>query len=91
MWRERGIPHRGKARLAVGLITLDHKKLLERGARNGEVRVVGRIAKRVEHQHRVGHGRENSAKPIVAVEPLGNEVTCFFDGEITRRLWKVWL
>ena len=33
-------------------------------------RMVGRIAERVEHQHAVGHGREDRAEAVVAVEPL---------------------
>ena len=34
--------------------------------------IVG-IAQRVEHHHGVGHGRENRAEPVFAVEPLGDE------------------
>ena len=35
--------------------------------------MVARIAERVIHHHRIGHRRENGAKPILAIQPFGDE------------------
>ena len=37
------------------------------------VRMVLRIAERVEHHHAVGHGRVDRAQPVLAVQPLADE------------------
>ena len=49
---------------------LDDEQVLDRFAGNGAVRMVFRIAERVEHHHAVGHSRINRAEPILAVEPF---------------------
>ena len=38
-----------------------------------EVRVIARIAQRVEHHHRIRHGRENRSEAVLAIEPLGHK------------------
>ena len=50
--------------------SLTTSKLLDRFARDRALRMVGGIAERVEHHHGVGHGRENRAEPVFAVQPL---------------------
>ena len=84
MGGERGVPHRGQAGLAVGLVLLDDQQLLDGAAGGGAVRVLGRVAERIVHHHGVGHGREDRAQPVLSVQPLGDEGFGAGDGAAAR-------
>ena len=70
---KRRIPHRRNAGLAIGLAIVDDHELFHRGARQRRVRMVLRIAERIEHHHAVRHGRVDRAEAVLAIEPLGHE------------------
>ena len=80
MGGERGVPDRRQAGLAIGLVLADDQKPLDRLTRRDEIRVVGRVAERVEHQHRVRHGGIDRAEAILAIEALGHESRGGVDG-----------
>ncbi len=50
-----------------------HQKLLDREPRNRHMRMIGRVAEHVEHQHAVDHGWEDRADAVFAVEVLDGE------------------
>ena len=83
-----GVPHRRQAGLAIGFVLLDHQELFDRGARNRRVRMILRISKHVVHHDAVGHGRENRAQSILAVQPLGHELDRLVDGLAPQALGK---
>ena len=80
-----GVPHRRDAGLAIGFAVFDDQQLVDRLARDGAVGIVGRHAERVEHHHRIGHGRENRAQPVLAVQALLDEGHRFVDRALARR------
>ena len=55
-------------------------------ARRDVVRMLARIAQHVVHHRRVGHRRENRAEPVLAVEPLGDELHRLVDRALARAL-----
>ena len=42
-----------------------------------DVRMIPRIAERIEAHERIHHGREDAAQPILAIEPLPDERYAF--------------
>ena len=68
---EPGVPDRRDAGLAIGLVGMHDQQLLDRAARDRPLRMIRRIAQRVEHHHAVRHRRIDRAEPVLAVEPLG--------------------
>ncbi len=86
MDRERRVPDRRQARLAIGFVPANDKQPLDRSARGDEMGMVGRVAERVEHQHRVRHGGIDCAETVLAVEPLRHESHGGVDGLAARRL-----
>ncbi len=85
---EPGVPHRRDAGLAVGLVLVHHQELLDRFAGDRAQRMVFRIAEHVEHHHAVGHGREDRAEPVLAVEPLRHPGHRAIDRALPRSLRK---
>ena len=51
-------------------------------------RMIVRIAEHVEHHHAVGHGGENRAEPVFAVEPLAHPGHRAVEGALARALWE---
>ena len=82
---ERGVPHRRDAGLAIGFAGFDDQQLVDRLARDGALGIVRRHAERVEHHHRIGHGGENRAQPVFAIEALAHEGGGLVDGAFARR------
>src|SRR5262249_38086427 len=70
---ESGVPHRRIAGLAIGLLVPDNQELLDRESRDRTVRMIRRIAERVEHHDIVDHRREDRADAVLAVEMLDRE------------------
>ena len=84
-----GVPDRGKAGLAVGLVVGDWTMSFLHGGPSGgrePARVVTSrgVAERVEHHHGVGHGGVDGAEAILAVEALGDEGDGLVDGGAAR-------
>jgi hypothetical protein len=78
MGSQRGVPQGRyawltEARLTVALLGRRHQELAHRGKRGDVVGMVAAIAEPVEGHHRVGHGRENGAEPVFAVEARRDE------------------
>ncbi len=86
---ERGVPDRRKAGLAVGLIVLDHEEALDRLTRRDEMRMIGRVAQRIEHQDGIRHGGIDPAETVLAVEALGHESRGGVNGAAAQRRRKV--
>ena len=57
----------------------DDEQLVDRSSRGDKVRMVARIAQRVEHHHRVRHGRKDRSEALFSIESLGHECDSFFD------------
>ena len=81
-----GIPDRRYAGLAVGLVSLDDQKLFDRGAPGDDQWMIARIAERLEHHQRIGHGRKNPADAVLAVEAFDDEGDRFIDGALACAL-----
>ena len=62
---ERGVPDRRQAGLAIGLVLADDEEPLDRLTRRDEMGMIGRVAERVEHQHRVRHRRIDRAEAVL--------------------------
>ena len=73
MASQRGVPHRRQAGLAVALLAVDDDQLAQCRLGGDAVRMIRRIAKAIEHHQRIGDRRKNAAKPIFAIEALGDE------------------
>ena len=84
-----GVPDRRDAGLAIGLVLVHGQKLLDGFARDGALRMVFRIAEHVEHHHAVGHGGENRAQAVLAVEPLGHPGDGAIESALPRAFGKV--
>ena len=50
--------------------------------------MVRRVAQHIKHHHRIGHGREDRAEPILAIEPRGHERDRRIDGALAQALGK---
>jgi len=79
------VPHWRDARLAIGLVVIDHHELIDRSTRHHGVRMILRIPEDFEHHHAVGHRRVNGAQATVAIEPLGDELDRACDGAPAHR------
>ena len=62
------------------------QQLLDRLSRDGALRMICRIAERVEHHHAVGHRRIDRAEAVLAVEPLADQGDRAVDGALARAL-----
>ena len=60
----------------------DHQELLHRQPRDRAVRMILRIAERIEHHHVVGHRGEDRADAVLAIEMLDRK----FDRAVDRAL-----
>ncbi len=84
---ERRVPHRRNAGLAIDFaIFTSDQQLLDRFPRDRPVRMIGRVAERIEHHHAVGHRRIDGAEPVLAVQPLDHEVDAGLDRLLTELL-----
>ena len=83
---ERGVPHRRNARLAVDFVVGDHQQLVDCGPGSGAGGVIGWVAERVEHHHRIGHRRIDRSQPVLAVEPLDHPVATVINRAAPKRL-----
>ncbi len=83
---EPGVPDRRDAGLAVGVMLVHREELLHRLARDRPLRLVLRVAEHVEHHHAVGHGREDRAQTVLAVEAFGDPGLGRLDRTLARAL-----
>jgi len=83
--RQAGIPDRRQAGLAITHAVLEDQELIHRLARRGAVRVIAGVAQGVEGHEAVGHGGENAAEAVFAVEPLLDEGYGLVDGDVFQK------
>src|SRR6185295_1484160 len=88
MTSEPGVPDRRYARLAIALTLVHHQQLLDRRPRDSALRMMLRIAQRVEHHHAVRHRRKDRAETVIAVEALTDPCLCALDRASPRSLRK---
>jgi hypothetical protein len=81
---QRGVPYRRDAGLAVAALALRDEQFAQRRIGRDTVRVIPWITQAIVHYQSVGHGREDGAEPILAVETLGDEGHGPFDRAPSR-------
>ena len=86
MGGQAGVPYGRQTRLAIAPVVVEHQKPVDGLAANDVIRMILGNFHRIEGHQRVGHGRENSAQAILAVEALGDEFHRPFDGHLFQTL-----
>src|SRR2546426_645304 len=88
---ERGVPYRRHAWLTIGFVARYDEQLVDRFSGNDELRMVPRIAQRVEHHHGVRHSGENGPEAAFTIEPFGYKRDGSFDAAPSHASRDQWL